>query len=258
MLKVLITGGAQGLGYCLAAEWLARGASVAVTSRSKEALDKQKREFCLYLDRFFATHMVDYEKDSIYKSYSELEKKMGGVDILVNNIGCSYYGPCLKLAPEKLVESFSVNVMIAYNYVQVALPSMLQKGSGHIVQVVSSAGIRGFPFRGGYCGPKFALMGLYESLRCEVKHLGISVTTVCPGAIDTDFFKNEWRFNEIELGKVDRNLVNPWKSARIIVDGVARKKERIVFPFRIRVLSLINTILPSLADRIIDKQMEKD
>ena len=132
-----------------------------------------------------------------------------------------------------------------------ALPVMRRQGAGHIINVASTAGRRGSPYVGAYCASKFAVVGLTESLRVELRGSGIDVTLVCPGATRTEFFDVARRRPPRHGG-----LVGPVESAKDvaarIVDVVRRPRAEVLAqPLRRKPLLALNVLAPGLVDRLV-------
>ena len=116
-----------------------------------------------------------------------MEKKTGGIDVLVNNAGYGLEGAVEEVTLEQIRSQFEVNVFGAVSVIKTALPYMRKRRAGHIVNITSMGGLTAFPGVGIYNGSKFALEGISEALAKEVKPLGIKVIIVAPGSFRTDW-----------------------------------------------------------------------
>jgi short-subunit dehydrogenase len=117
------------------------------------------------------------------------EKELGGVDILINNAGVGLHTSIAEIDPADLRYVLEVNVLAPHIATRAALPGMLQRRRGHIVNVGSVASHISAAYMGGYSSTKFALKALSDALRAELQGTGVHVTLICPGPIATEFVK---------------------------------------------------------------------
>ncbi|NWK43480.1 oxidoreductase [Ralstonia pickettii] len=180
---VLITGVSSGLGRALAQEALAAGHKVVGTVRSEQA----KRDFESHSPHAFARVLDVTDFDRIEGVVSEIEATVGPVDVLVNNAGYGHEGVLEESPLSELRRQFDVNVFGAVAMIKAVLPSMRRRRRGHILNITSMGGHITMPGIAYYCGSKFALEGISESLGKEVRSFGIAVTAVAPGSFRTDW-----------------------------------------------------------------------
>lgn len=179
-----VTGVSSGFGRAIAEAALAAGHRVVGTLRKEderaafEALSPGMSHGVL-LD------VTDYE--AVQPTVDRIERDIGAIDVLVNNAGYGHEGLVEESSLDDLFRQFGVNVFGAVAVARAVLPYMRGRRHGHIVNITSMGGIITFPGLGYYHSSKFALEGLSESLGKEVKHLGIHVTAVEPGAFRTDW-----------------------------------------------------------------------
>jgi NAD(P)-dependent dehydrogenase (short-subunit alcohol dehydrogenase family) len=181
---ILITGVSSGLGLALAQEALAQGWTVVGTVRSEEAA---KSFTATAPGKAFARVLDVTEYARIPEVVAEVEKTIGGIEVLVNNAGYGMEGPIEESSMEEIRRQFEVNVFGALAVTQAVLPFMRQRRSGRILNITSMGGLITFPGVGIYHGSKFALEGLSETLGKEVRGFGIFVTAVAPGGFRTDW-----------------------------------------------------------------------
>jgi NAD(P)-dependent dehydrogenase (short-subunit alcohol dehydrogenase family) len=180
----LITGVSSGLGRAFAVGALAAGHTVIGTARRPEDADAFSaqapgRAHALVLD------VTDYA--AIPKAVAEAEAAVGPIDILVNNAGYGHEGVLEESSIDDLQRQFAANVFGPVAMIKAVLPGMRERRRGHIVNVTSMGGFITMPGIAFYCGSKFALEGLSESLGKEVEGLGIHVTALAPGQFRTDW-----------------------------------------------------------------------
>ena len=181
---ILITGVSSGFGRAFAEAALAAGHTVIGTVRNEdgrrefEAIEP-KRAKALILD------VTDF--GAINPSISKVQHEIGPVDVLVNNAGYGHEGILEESSLEDMRRQFEVNVFGAVALMKAVLPTMRRRRSGHIINITSMGGYITMPGIAYYCGSKFALEGITETLAKEVKGFGIHVTAVAPGSFRTDW-----------------------------------------------------------------------
>jgi NAD(P)-dependent dehydrogenase (short-subunit alcohol dehydrogenase family) len=179
----LITGVSSGFGRALAQEALAAGHTVVGTVRSAEA----KRDFESISEAAIGRVLDVTHFDRIDDVISEIETSVGPIDVLVNNAGYGHEGVLEESPLSEMRRQFDVNVFGAVAMMKAVLPFMRARRRGHILNITSMGGHVTMPGIAYYCGSKFALEGISESLGKEVKPLGIAVTAVAPGSFRTDW-----------------------------------------------------------------------
>lgn len=181
---LLITGVSSGFGRALAQEALAAGHTVVGTVRSEAA----KREFESMSPTGAFGRILDVtDFDAIDGVVADIEATVGPVDVLVNNAGYGHEGILEESPLSDMRRQFDVNVFGAVAMMKAVLPFMRARRRGHILNITSMGGHVTMPGIAYYCGSKFALEGISESLGKEVKPFGIAVTAVAPGSFRTDW-----------------------------------------------------------------------
>ncbi|MDH0734450.1 oxidoreductase [Achromobacter spanius] len=179
----LITGVSSGFGRALAQEALAAGHTVVGTVRSAEA----KRDFESLSEAAHGRILDVTHFDRIDDAVSEIETSVGPIDVLVNNAGYGHEGVLEESPLSEMRRQFDVNVFGAVAMMKAVLPYLRARRRGHILNITSMGGHLTMPGIAYYCGSKFALEGISESLGKEVKPLGIAVTAIAPGSFRTDW-----------------------------------------------------------------------
>ena len=178
----IVTGASSGIGR-RTAELLARhGARVAAFARSADKLASLANDRILAVAGD-ATHLGDVER-----LFAAAESRFGHVDVLVNNAGMIDPAPLIETTFDEWREMFAVNVHAVYLTCRRALPSMIERRSGAIVNVASISGVPGpekFPGWVSYCASKGAVISMTEALAVEIKQYGVRVNCVSPGSVDT-------------------------------------------------------------------------
>jgi NAD(P)-dependent dehydrogenase (short-subunit alcohol dehydrogenase family) len=178
---VLITGAGSGIGLGLARRLVGLGARVAALDRAAAPLAALAKE-CPGV----AWAVADVtNRLALNQAIAELTGKAGPVDILIASAGIGSQTKALSWDAAQFETIIQVNLVGVANSIAAVLPGMIQRRRGHLVGLSSLASFRGVPGLAGYCASKAGVNALMDSLRCELRGVGIAVTTICPGWIRT-------------------------------------------------------------------------
>jgi len=181
---VLITGCSSGIGFCLAHGLRAAGYRVFATARKEKDITKLKE---LGFDAF----LLDLaSSDSIKAAISELYQKTDSLYALINNGAYGQAGALEDISREALEKQFQVNVFGWHELTNLVLQSMKERNIGRVIYISSVLGFVAMPFRGPYVASKFAIEGLVDTLRLELKQTKIKLSLVQPGPIESKFRQN--------------------------------------------------------------------
>jgi NAD(P)-dependent dehydrogenase (short-subunit alcohol dehydrogenase family) len=178
----LITGGGSGIGAATAERLAGLGAKVTLVGRN----EKRIRRMAESLPDAFACAADVTDEEAVRRCFSIAHGRYGPVSILINNAGAATSAPFLKTSRALWDELLAVNLTGAFHCAQAALPGMIEAGWGRIVNVASTAGLKGYGYVAAYCAAKHGLIGLTRALALEVARKGVTVNAVCPGFTDTD------------------------------------------------------------------------
>lgn len=186
----LITGGGHGIGGACAVVLAANGASLTLTGRNMEKLEKMAAAMA----GAEARQLDVTDEDAVKRVCAEAAESLGQIDILINNSGIADTAPFLRTSSDMMRRIMEVNLIGTHTCSQQVLPAMIDAGWGRIVNIASLAGLSGQPYIAAYCASKHAVVGLTRTLALEMVKKGITVNAVCPAYVET--------------GMVDRGVEN--------------------------------------------------
>jgi all-trans-retinol dehydrogenase (NAD+) len=243
--KVLITGGARGIGKQIALEFARQGADIIICDSDKSFFNKtefkkNRKEiedigascYGFYLD------VTKYE-DIIRERRSILDL-VGKIDVLVNNAGVVFGGNFLEVPIEKHRLTYDVNTYGIINMLHVFLQDLIDQPTAHIVNISSASGFVPLPGGSTYASSKAAVTSLSESLNIELKREGnqhVGMTIVCPGYVQTGMFDGV-------KGPILVPILTPEKLAKKIVKAVQKNKRFVLEPTFINFLPFIKGVFP--------------
>lgn len=178
----LVTGGSEGIGRAIAEALIAEGANVTITGRRKDFLKLTAEETgaeCIAGD-------VSVEADAVH-AVSEVIRRHGHLDILVNNAGFGLFRPLVDMTLRELEKVYRTNVFGAFLMAREAARHFIDRGRGELINIASTSGLRGSGGRTAYASSKFALRGMTECWRDELRRHDIRVTLVNPSEVMTNF-----------------------------------------------------------------------
>ena len=183
---VYVTGAASGIGLATARMFAADGAALALTDLSTTRLDEVRAE----LVETYGVHVSSYAGDLALETtaqqfVAQAHEDLGPADVLVNCAGVARMGTILDTTPEEWDRVFATNVRSVFLTSRAALPAMIERGRGVIVNVASEAGLVGFEEYAAYSASKAAVVNLTRSMALDHAPQGIRVNAVCPGSIET-------------------------------------------------------------------------
>ena len=182
----LVTGAGKGIGKAIVLALAAEGAHVGLMARTEKDLQAVAAEAkSLGVEVAYALADVSNRKE-VEEGVAKLRKELGAIDILINNAGTGTFGKFLELEPEVWEQQIKINVFGVYYTTRAVLPEMIERQTGDIVNISSTAGKTGAAITSAYSASKFAVFGLSESLMQEVRKHNIRVTALAPSTVVTD------------------------------------------------------------------------
>ncbi|MBB4683856.1 oxidoreductase [Amycolatopsis jiangsuensis] len=211
----LITGAGSGLGRAFAQGALAAGHTVVGTVRKSEDLEKFE---ALAPGRAHARQLDVTDDEAVFAVVGEVERSVGPIDVLIANAGYGHEGVFEESSMAQLRAQFDANVFGVAATVHAVLPGMRKRRSGHIFGVSSMGGLMTVPGLAYYCGSKYAVEGMLETLSKEVADLGVRVTIIAPGSFRTDWAGRSMVRSARSISDYD-GLFEPIRAARQAASG---------------------------------------
>jgi NAD(P)-dependent dehydrogenase (short-subunit alcohol dehydrogenase family) len=199
----LITGGGRGIGAAIARVLAGEGARVTLVGRDAATLDAAAQALTAEVPGSEAHAVVADVSDAaaVAAAAAQARGRLGPVHILINNAGQAGSAPFLKTDELLWNRMLAVNLTGTYLCTRAVLPDMLQAKSGRIVNVASTAGLRGYAYVTAYTASKHGVVGLTRALALELAANGITVNALCPGYTDTDIVRDAVRTIVKETGR---------------------------------------------------------
>ncbi len=223
---VCITGAGRGIGRSLALAFSREGASLVLGSRTVPQLEALAAELG---DRAVAVPTDVRSKLDVERLVATANAEFGRLDIMINNAGVAIYGPFEGVSEDDLDEMLQTNVKGAFFGSQAAYKIMKKQRSGLILNVSSIAGKLHLPNEAAYNASKWALNGFTGTLSLEARHYNVRVTSVCPGGVNTPFWKEQEFLPFPSSMDPERDFLDPDHVAQSILD-IARLPASCVVP----------------------------
>ncbi len=262
----IITGGSSGIGKALAQRLVRQGANVAIVARNSEKLTQAKAEIttqCLHANQQVCIYSADVsDRTQAEQAMQQAIEALGTPDLLVTCAGIAHPGYFQELPIEIFEETMAINYFGSLYCIRAVLPAMAAQRRGQMVMVSSGAGLIGIYGYTPYSPTKFALRGLAESLRGELKPMGIGVAIVYPPDTDTPQLVEENKTKPLETKRITATA-DTWSAdgvAREIITGVERRAFAIAPGTEMSVLAKLHSVIaPGLNwyfDRIVRQVRE--
>lgn len=198
-------------------------------------------------------HPLDVsDPEAVETVFDEISKEVTQIDILVNNAGFGVFDFFQTADLEDLKNMLGVNVFGLMACTRKVLPQMVERNSGHIINVASLAGKVSTPKSTAYAATKHAVLGFTNGLRMELANTGIHVTTVNPGPVNTNFFNIADQSGDY-VKNMAQFMLEPDPLARKVVHAMGKPKREINVPFVLNAGSRIYQLFPGIAEKFVSK-----
>jgi NAD(P)-dependent dehydrogenase (short-subunit alcohol dehydrogenase family) len=207
--RAIVTGGSRGIGRAIARSLTQAGANVIVFGRSEAALTA-------VVDAGDAGHGVVADVTDAASLRWAIERALAGgpVDILVNNAGTAASGPFLKQSDDAFAEMLAQHLTAPVLASRAVLPAMLAAGRGRILNVASTAALKGYAFMTAYTAAKHAMLGFTRALALETAASGVTVNAVCPGFTETDLVRDGMVQRAAKQGRAPEELMREFTASK--------------------------------------------
>jgi 3-oxoacyl-[acyl-carrier protein] reductase len=187
--NALITGAGKGIGKAIALALAKEGVNVILVARTQDEIDSVAAKVRSLRVKALAITADVADINSVNAAVEKALAEFGTIDILINNAGIAAFGKFLELEPTDWERIIQVNLMGTYYVTRAVLPNMIERQTGDIINISSTAGLSGNALTSAYSASKFAVLGLTESLMQEVRKHNIRVTALTPSTVATDMAK---------------------------------------------------------------------
>lgn len=254
---IVITGASSGIGEELAMQAAECGAIPVLIARTEEKLRalKQKIETTYRTSCYYYVLDVCNEEE-VERVFTQVLQDIGSIDILVNNAGFGVFKTFVDASVQEVKNMFDVNVFGLVACTKAVLPYMIERNSGHIVNIASLAGKIATPKSSAYAATKHAVLGFTNSLRMELASTNITVTAINPGPIDTNFHTIADESGTY-IKSVERYILKPHYVAQQIVKAIETKKREVNLPKWMSLGPIIYSLFPGLFERVAGKSLSK-
>lgn len=261
-MNVLITGAASGIGKACALSLADKGARLILCDINEVALKDLQNSLGPSL---LMAKVVDISDEEAVGTFATEVLKDQDVDILINNAGVGLYGSTLETSIEDWEWVMGVNFWGTIYMTKAFAPSMVQRGSGRIVNIASVLGLVGGANTSAYSSSKFAVVGFSEALQEELRQDGIKVSVICPGVIDTAIITAARGLTPGKRKRVQamykRRRFGPEKVARAVVRALEKERFLSTVTPEAWIFSRLQRLRPALGSRalaVLERVMSND
>ncbi|GAC1437166.1 MAG: SDR family oxidoreductase [Solirubrobacteraceae bacterium] len=241
-----ITGGARGIGRCTAQAFIRKGMKVAIGDLDLPTAQATAREIGATAYELNVT-----DRASFAAFLDSVERDLGPIDVLVNNAGIMQLGRLVEEDDATAERMVDINVHGVLFGMKEALPRFVARGSGHLVNIASSAGKAGFPGGATYCGTKHFVVGVSEAVRAELRETSVEVSCVMPGIVNTELAAG------LQQARGVKN-VNPEDVAAGIVEALEFPRFDVYVPKSIGPINTVLGIMPRRGREAFARALKAD
>ena len=259
MKHAIITGGSSGIGKAVAKLLVRRGISVSLIARDRPKLESARQEIKEVADRSgidVLIYSADVSQQSeITAAINNAIAALGTPQLLVTSAGIAHPGYFSEIPVEIFEQTMAIDYFGTLYAIRAVLPAMEKAGRGNIALISSGAGLIGLYGYSAYCPPKFALRGLAESLRGELKPKGIGVTIIYPPDTDTPQLAAENKIKPAETKKITATA-KVWTATAVaeeIVKGIEKRRFAIAPGMELTIVNRLHSLISPLLNWYFDR-----
>ena len=220
---VWLTGASSGIGEALALNLAQRGLRLILSARRESLLETLRSRLPQPEDVLVLP--LDLNQPDTFEAATEKALKFGPIDWMIHNAGRSQRATAMDTSPLAERSLIETNFFGPIGLNRAVLPSMMERGSGHVVIISSVLGRFSIPLRTSYCASKHALHGYFNALRSEIAHTGVGITLVCPGYVATPLAQSaEWGSATPSSDPANDAGLTPTQCAEAIVKAMDKRK----------------------------------
>lgn len=258
----VITGAASGIGRELALQMSREGAVIVAADYDKKNLDETVKMVKASGGEAFGYKLDISDSRQVVKFAADVKKKHGAIDILVNNAGVTLFGKFDELTIKDMEWIMNINYWGAVYMTKAFLKDIKEKPGSYLVNVASIFGVIGTGNQTSYCATKFGLRGFTEALQDELHAFPVKIISVIPGGIKTNIARNARFIKDGAVMKDTEKLAKRFdkisrttasQAAAAIIDGMKKKKQRVLIGSDARLLDRLQRYLPVKYNRVIAK-----
>lgn len=260
----VITGAGSGIGRELALQLAARGARLALADIDAQGLGETLSQARLLGAGQQLGQTLDVSDEAQVNAFAEqVQRELGGVDVLINNAGVTRFGDFASTSPAAFRQVLDINFWGVVHGSRAFLPA-LRASRGSLVNISSLFGLIGVAGQAHYCASKFAVRGFTESLRQELKADGVHVACVHPGGVRTRIARSALFDQAVDdpqalVERLERNTLKlpAETAARLILEGIRQRRERILIGNDAKLADLLQRLLPRAHSELIHRLLGK-
>jgi len=210
--KIIISAAADGIGWAIAQACMLNGAFVYITDINNESLNKISKHH-LYEKQLFIDRVDANNSKEVENYFYNLKNKFNNIDALINNVGIA--GPTGKIEDLNINDwrkTIDININSHFYFTKFSIPLLKNNNGGSIINLSSTAGLFGFPFRSPYAASKWAVVGMTKALAMELGEYNIRVNAICPGSVSGDRMKRVIDAKAKSLGIKNETLQKDYES----------------------------------------------
>jgi short-subunit dehydrogenase len=253
---VVITGASAGIGKETALALGKEKASVVISARRTDRLQEIARQIEQAGGTALAVTADVSDETQVQKIVAETLARFGRIDVWINNAGMGLYATLEETSAELMEKIWKTNFMSTFYGIHHVVPVMKRQKAGHIITVSSVVGKRATPLNAAYCSTKFGQVGLMESARMELRKFGIHCSLIYPGSTESEFIQAQ----ENPAGRPVRRhgpVQTSEQVAKEILKAIRRPRAEIMTQSYGRLMTIMNSISPSLLDWVISKTVKR-